>query len=126
MADNFTLTGTWATTPINGTNSFDPDLTAPIQESLVLVHKEFQSLDLTVDTPVVVPFGGVASANILILKAQGGPVVATVTSAAGTAQTIPFDTYLILMSMGTPITALSLTRTAATFTSIQAMLGQKA
>jgi hypothetical protein len=126
MADNFTLNGTWATTPISGVGSFDPDLASPIQESLVLLHKEFQSLDLAVDTPVVVSFGGVASANIIVLKAQGGPVVATVTSAAGSAQTIPFDTYLIFMSMGTPITALSLTRAPATPTSVRVLLGEKA
>jgi len=126
MADRYTLSGSYGFDPLDGVLSFAPVDTAPIDESLVCKNKQIASLDLSVDTPVAVAFGGLANAHIVLLKAIGGPVVARLTSAAGSVQSVPFDTYLILMSLGSPITAIDLTRTPATPTSVRVVLAEKA
>ena len=126
MADSFRLSGSYATTPLGGTPSFDPNIDAPIDEPAQLAKKRIDEIDLDVDTEVAVAFGGVTNANIVILKAVGGTTVqAHVTSAAGASQIIPFDTYLILMSMATPVTAIGLVRTPATPTTVRVFLGEE-
>lgn len=126
MADQFTLAGSYTTTPLGGDLSFDPNIDALINETVQLERKHIDTIELTVDTPVVVSFGGLTDANIVILKAAaGGVVAARITSAKGATQSIPFDTYLILMSMDEPITAIDLVRTPATATTVRVFLGEE-
>ncbi|MEE9592242.1 MAG: hypothetical protein V3W28_01525 [Thermoplasmata archaeon] len=126
MSDRFTLSGGYTTTPLGGEPSFDPNIDAPIDETVQLVKKKFDTIELTVDTPVVVDFGGLTNANVIILKSTGGvKVSARVTSADGTTQAVPFDTYFVLMSMDVPITAIDLTRTPATPTTVRVFLGEE-
>lgn len=126
MSDQFTLAGGYTTTPLGGEPSFDPNIDAPINEVTQLVRKKFDTITLTVDTPVAVNFGGLTDANIVILKSTGGVKVrARITSADGTQQAIPFDTFLILMSMDVPITAIDLTRLPATETEVRVFLGEE-
>ncbi len=126
MADQFKLAGSYSTTPLGGEPSFDPIIDAPINEIIQLTNKVVDSIDLTVDTPVAVGFGGVTNANIVILKSTGGvKVIARLTSADGTLQSVPFDTFLILMSMDVPITAIDLTRLPATATTVRVFLGEE-
>lgn len=109
MADQFAFTGLVSTLPIGGDPSFAAVNDIPIDESVVLSHKHGDSFDLPPSVPVVVPFGGVVTANIVILKARGGPAIATLTPSSGpAAQVLPFDSYLILMSQTNGYTALSL------------------
>jgi hypothetical protein len=126
MADVFALEGAWSLSPASGFPSLDPSVTTPIDEQVQLVNKEVGDLNLTVDTPVAVNFGAVSPANVLILKAFGGPVTATITWSGGTSQVIPFDSYLILVSLTNGITAISLTRQPATLTQVRTLLGQQA
>ena len=126
MSDNFQFVGAWSTTPLGQPTSFVAGITTPIQESFVLSAKSLGEFVLTEDSAMALPFGGVTNANIVIMKALpgGGPVTAAVTSAAGTAQKDPFDTYFINMSEGVPITAITLTRTAGVLTTVEFFLGQ--
>ena len=126
MADQFVLSGSYTTTPLGGEPSFDPNIDAPINEPVQLVKKKIDTIDLDVDTPVVVGLGGLDRVNIMTLKAVGGSTVtARITSAKGVQQAVPFDTYLILMSMDEPITAIDLIRTPATETQVRVFLGQE-
>ena len=126
MADRFTLSGGYATEPLGGEPSFDAIVTAVIDESVILDKKVVDTIRLTVDTAVVVDFGGITNANIIILKSTGGvKVTARISSADGAAQAIPFDTFLILMSMDFPITAITLTRLPATETDVRVFLGEE-
>lgn len=121
------MSGSYGTTPLDGVTSLFPIVTAPIDESIVLDRKHVDEVSLDMDTAIPVSFGGgVINAHVVVLKAYGGPCVARVTSLAGTSQSIPFDTYLILMSIGTPVTAIDLIRTPATPTTVQVFLGQQA
>lgn len=126
MADRFTLSGSYTTEGLSGEPSFEPAIAAQISEIATLVSKKVDDLPLTVDTAVAVDFGGLTEANVVILKSLGGnKVKALVTSADGTDQAIPFDTYLILMTEDVPITALSLTRLPGTATTVRVFLGEQ-
>jgi hypothetical protein len=125
MADQFVLSGSYTVTPLSLT-SLDPSLATTIDEPLSLKSKQFSDITLSVDTPVAVPFGTVVNAHVVILKALGGKVKARITSADGSTQAIPFDTFLILMSQTVPITAIDLTRVLATATTVKVFLGEKA
>ena len=125
MADQFVLSGSYTVTPLSLT-SLDPSLATPIDEPLALKSKQPSDITLSVDTPVAVPFGTLVNAHVVILKALGGKVKARLTSADGTTQAIPFDTFLILMSQTVPITAIDLTRVLATATTVKVFLGEKA
>jgi len=126
MADAFKLLGSYETSPLGQPLSFAPALIAQISESKTLKAAHPDTLLLTTDSPVSVAFGGVTNANVVILKAVGGKVVATVDSAAGAAQAVPFDTYWILMSEAAPLTAITLTRTAGIETTVRVFLGELA
>jgi hypothetical protein len=125
MADQFVLSGSYTVTPLSLT-SLDPSLATPIDEPLALKSKQPSDITLSVDTPVAVPFGTLVNAHVVILKALGGKVKARLTSADGTTQAIPFDSFLILMSQTVPITAIDLTRVLATATTVKVFLGEKA
>jgi hypothetical protein len=123
-ADEFVLSGSYATTPLSGDISLAPSFVAPIDERVTLTNKLYQEYSLDSDMPVSVAFGGLTSANVVILKAAGGKVRARITSADGSAQAVPFDSYWILMSLANPVTALDLTRTPATPITVQVFLGE--
>lgn len=126
MADQFSLSGLYSTQPLGGDPSFAPVIEAPINEPVVLAHKHYDDVDLSTDATTPLNFGGgVVNAHVVILKAVGGKVRARVTSADGSVQAIPFDTYLLLMSMTVPITAIDLTRVPSQATSVRVFLGEK-
>lgn len=126
MADAFKLTGSYDVTPLTQPLSFAPSITAPIMEARTTQAKTVTDVLLDADAPVAVAFGDVQEAHVVILKAVGGPVVASLTSDAGAAQDVPFDTYMILMSEEKPITAITLTRSPNTETQVRIFLAQKA
>lgn len=126
MSDAFKLLGSYEFTPLTQPSSFAQSTTAPVSESVTVSAKMSTDVTLTTDSPTVVPFGGVTNAHIVILKSTGGKVRARVTSADGSAQAIPFDTYWILMSDSVPITAIDLTRVAGTETTVRVFLATKA
>jgi fructose-specific phosphotransferase system IIC component len=126
MADQFVLQGSYSSTPMGQPSSFAQVVQATIDESTILDAQHVDEVTLAVDTSVVVPFGGVANANIIILKAVGGKVTARITSTDGAAQSVPFDTYFILMSESVPVTALDLTRVAGVETTVRVFLGELA
>lgn len=125
MADQFSFTGSYDTKPLSGSLSFAALIDAPINEAVNLEHKSQDEITIIADAPVVVAFGGVTNAHIVIMKATG-KVVARFTSANGSAQSIPFDTYLIIMSESAPFTAIDLTRVAGVETTVSIFLGEKA
>jgi hypothetical protein len=127
LADNFSLSGSYSVSPLSPPASADFDVLAVINESEVLQEKSANSFDLSSDSPFTVPFGSVASASVMIIKVVSGlKIVATITTADGTAQTIPVDSFLAIISEGSPVTALLLTRTPATDTSVRVFLGEMA
>lgn len=126
MTDSFKLLGSYETTPQGQPLSFAPSIIAPINETKVLKVSHPDTITLDTDSAVPVSFGGATNAHIVILKSIGGKVKAAITSADGTAQLVPFDTYWILMSDTVPVTAITLTRVPGQLTTVRVFIGEKA
>ena len=125
MADRFTLTADGQTVPSSSQTSGIAVLDVPVNESFTLTWKRTDIVELTVDTPVTVPLPGpTPQAAVLMLKAVGGKVKATITNADGAAQVISFDSVLILINQSAMITALTLTRLPAVDTFVHVFMGQ--
>lgn len=126
MADSFKLLGSYEVAPQGSQLSFAPAIIAQISESRTLSAKTISDITLDADAIEAVDFGGVEEAHVLELKATGGKVLATITTADGASQVVPVDSSLILICDESPVTALSLTRKAGTPTTVRVFLGEKA
>lgn len=126
MSDIFAITGSYSATPASGTPSADPIITAALDERQMLATEQYSQLTLTNDSPVLLPLGGLSSINVLIVKCVGGKVRVRVTSADGSQQSVPVDSFLALMSASVPMTAVDVTRTPGVVTVVRYFLGQKA
>jgi len=125
MADSFKLLGGYTVTPLGSALSFAPIFEAVIDEPKTIKSKQVSEQILITDAPASIAFGGVVNAHIVVLKATG-KVKALITSADGTAQAVPFDTYLILMNDSVPLTAITLTRVTTIETTVRIFLAEKA
>ena len=101
-------------------------VTAALDERMSLANELVSQLVLDSEGAVSIPFGGLDAANLVVLKVAGGPVTVRLTSAAGTTQAVPVDTFFTLFSRGANITAIDVTRTPGTLTTIKYFLGEKA
>lgn len=81
-------------------------------------------ITLASDATFAVSLDGATEINVLYVEADF-PVTVVVTSAAGTAQSIPVE-FLHVVSRERPITAVSLIRAAGQATSVRLILGQGA
>jgi hypothetical protein len=103
-----------------------PSFAFPFDEEETLATKNYDEVDLTVDTPVAVEFGGVTEAGVIVISvANGLKVTAQITSADGVDQAVPVDDTLILFCRSVPVTAINLTRMPATATKVKVFLGEK-
>ncbi len=129
MSDTFTFLGNARIVPnlVLPAGSGQPTFTFPFSEEETLSVKNYDELNLAVDTAVSVNFGGVTNAAVVLIAVQNGlKVTARITSADGTLQAIPVDDTLILICRSVPVTAITLTRLAATATTVRVFLGQQA
>jgi hypothetical protein len=81
---------------------------------------------LTNDSEKMLPLGCVDEVNVLVIKAVGGKVRVRITSADGSSQAVPVDSFLALTTYSVGITAVGVTRTPAVPTTVRFFLGQKA
>jgi hypothetical protein len=124
VADLFTLAGSYSTSPAVGSPSGVASIPAPIDEELILTAKHYDTIQLTVEGPVAINFGGVTNAHVVILKVTGQKVRARFTSADGALAPQPVDSFHVNMSRTVPITAIDLTRTPGAYTTVDVFLGQ--
>lgn len=124
MSDTFRLQGNYSSTPLLGNPSGQPVVSSPIAETAQIINRELGQYTLTADTPQAVGFGGCSEVNVLVIKAIGGKIRVRITSADGTTQSVPVDSFLCLISLTEPITAIDITRTPATETIVTTFLGQ--
>lgn len=124
-ADTFRLTGTWGTSPILGQPSAIPSFDAPIDEIIQITKKNQDDLTLTVDSPVVVSLGGLTNVHVLVIKTVGGKIAVRLTSTDGSTQSVPVDTFLALITLSVPITAIDVTRVAGIETQVHIFMGER-
>ena len=125
MADVFRLDGSYQTQPTSGNLSGNPEVDALISERVGLRNKAIAVYNLTADSPVSVSLSGMTGVNVIMLKTVGGKVRVRLTSADGVEQAIPVDSFLALIDLTVPITAIDLTRQPATATTVQVFLGER-
>lgn len=120
----FRLEGDYSSSPTSGQPSGQPDITSPLSELMYLSQHAVLGLDLTSDPAVSVPFGSLSGANVVVIKAVGGPIKVTLTSSAGSAQAITVDGFATLMSETNAYTAMTVQRTAGIEATVNIFLGQ--
>lgn len=125
MADVFRLEGSYQTQPTSGNLSGNPSVDALISERVGIKNKAIAVYNLTSDSPVSVSLAGMSGINVLMLKTVGGKVRVRLTSADGAQQAIPVDSFIALIDLTVPITAIDLTRNPATSTTVQLFLGER-
>lgn len=125
MADVFRLEGSYQTQPTSGNLSGNPSVDALISERVGIKNKAIAVYNLTSDSPVSVSLAGMTGINVLMLKTVGGKVRVRLTSADGAQQAIPVDSFIALIDLTVPITAIDLTRNPATSTTVQLFLGER-
>lgn len=126
MADLFRMSGSYATTPATGAQaSADPQVSASIDERLSLANKTQVNVVLDDDLPRAVDLGGLSSAHVLVMRANGGKVRARFTSADGSVQAVPVDPFFVVISRTVPITALDLTRQTGVPVTVKVFMGEK-
>lgn len=124
-SDNFALSGSYTSQPTPGLGSGFPAVECPIDEELVLIGKQLNTLDLESDGSVSIPFTNISQAQVLMVKPTGGWCDVIITTTEGSAQKIPVGRFLaLLFDDGVPLTALSISRQPATPVQVQIFLGQ--
>lgn len=128
MASVFRFAGSWRVLPTGGqAPSGVPQMDTPLVEDVSLARSATEEVVLSTDDTVALSFGGVASAAVVSIKAVGSQVRVRLTSAAGTAQSVPVDSYMLLVSTAAPITAIDLTRaTGGVETTVTVFIGEAA
>lgn len=126
MADKFTSTGSWGTSPQTGSllSSGAPSMSAPVNVSVMLSQKNFDDYVLVADAVVPVAFGGVTNAHVIEIESDR-KIKVRLTSADGAAQVIAVDGRLELISKTVPYTAIDLQRVAGQETRVKVFIGQK-
>lgn len=125
------LKGSASVAPTVGTPSGEMVNLGPIEERVLVGFRLDQQFDLTVDTAVVVPVLRAASgpfnagAHVLMVKVVGGKVRVRITTSDGSTQAIPVDSFLSLISLAVPITAVDFTRVASTLTTVKLFMAEK-
>jgi hypothetical protein len=124
--DVFQLAGSYQCTPCSGVPSGDPLIQAALSEQAFLSAKQVDTVTLPDTTPKAVSFGDLAQADVIVLRALGGKVSATITSGDGTSQVIPVEPLLILMNDSVAVTAIVLTAASGAPTiAVKVFLGQR-
>lgn len=123
MSALFQLSGSYSVTPVDGSDAA-PEVGRTFDERVSLTRQAVGTYDLSGDAAVVVDLGGLTQVNVLIVKAVGGKVTVRLTSADGTTQSVPVDSFLALVDRTVPITAIDLTRTPSNSTRVQVFLGE--
>lgn len=123
-----TLSGSLALQAPSYPPSAAQQLGQPIAETMYVQSYDVQAPTLSADGATPIPFPiGTTQIHYLQLKVQGGsPVILQITSADGTLQSIPVDSFIALQMLGTPATAISVTRTPGVSTPIAYVIAQKA
>ena len=128
MSDVFKVHGSYTSEPASScTSSGSVTVSAPIDEIVTFKRSPtIAEYELTSDALQTVPFGPATNAHVVLIKTVGGKVRVRLTSADGTTQAIPVDSFLLVISESVPFTALDLLRVAGVITTVKVLLGEKA
>ena len=123
MAETFSISGSWRTTPSAGAQG-DITALADLFTTMVIKRKQVTELDLTSDPVVAVALGG--SIHVLSVRTVGGRANIRITTAGGSTQVVPVDTLVVIVTDGYPITALDVQRETGVNVQVSLFFAEKA
>lgn len=125
MSDTFRLQGAYSSTPLMGSPSGQPTVSAPVDETCQIINQQIAQYTLASDANVAVGFGGCESVNVLVVKAIGAAVLVEIDYVGdGSYQSVKVDSFLSLICLSEAILAIRISRLDTIETSVRLFLGQ--
>jgi hypothetical protein len=100
-------------------------ITNVIKESMTVLQYQSTVYVLSSDSAQTVSLGSLSAVNVLQLRVVGNKVRVRITSSDGTSQAIPVDSFLCIISDSVDITAIDLTRTVGSESTVYVTICQK-
>lgn len=125
MSALFKLQGDYSTKPLSGSPSGDPAVASPILEQVSLSNQSIGTISLDADGPVTLPLGALTQVNVIALKSVGGRVTLRYTSADGTDQAFPVDSFIAHITQSAALTAITVERVTGIQTIVNFFLGER-
>lgn len=100
-------------------------ITNVIKESMTVLQYQSTVYVLSSDSAQTVSLGSLSAVNVLQLRVVGNKVRVRITSSDGTTQAIPVDSFLCIISDSVDITAIDLTRTVGSESTVYVTICQK-
>ena len=125
MAQQLKLEGALVIEEAIGDYQGQSQVTNTIKESMSVLQYQSTVYVLASDSAQTVSLGSLSAVNVLQLRVVGNKVRVRITSSDGTSQAIPVDSFLCIISDSVSITAIDLTRTAGSESTVYVTICQK-
>lgn len=125
MAQQLTIEGALVISEAVGDYQGQSQVTNTIAEKMSILQYQNTVYVLSADSAQTVALGALTEINVLQIRVVGNKVRVRITSSDGTSQAIPVDSFLCIVSDSVSITAVDLTRTAGSETTVYVTICQK-
>lgn len=125
MAQQLTIEGALVISEAVGDYQGQSQVTNTIAEKMSILQYQNTVYVLSADSAQTVALGALTEINVLQIRVVGNKVRVRITSSDGTTQAIPVDSFLCIVSDSVSITAVDLTRTAGSETTVYVTICQK-
>lgn len=125
MAQQLTIEGALVISEAVGDYQGQSQVTNTIAEKMSILQYQNTVYVLSSDSAQTVALGALSEINVLQIRVVGNKVRVRITSTDGTTQAIPVDSFLCIVSDSVSITAVDLTRTAGSETTVYVTICQK-
>lgn len=125
MAQQLTIEGALVISEAVGDYQGQSQVTNTIAEKMSILQYQNTVYVLSSDSAQTVALGALTEINVLQIRVVGNKVRVRITSTDGTTQAIPVDSFLCIVSDSVSITAVDLTRTAGSETTVYVTICQK-
>jgi hypothetical protein len=125
MAQQLTIEGALVIKEAVGDYQGQSQVTNTIAEKMSILQYQNTVYVLSADSAQTVALGALSEVNVLQIRVVGNKVRVRITSSDGTSQAIPVDSFLCIVTDSVSITAVDLTRTAGSETTVYVTICQK-
>ncbi len=125
MAQQLTIEGALVIREAVGDYQGQSQVTNTIAEKMSILQYQNTVYVLSADSAQTVALGALSEVNVLQIRVVGNKIRVRITSTDGSTQAIPVDSFLCIVSDSVSITAVDLTRTAGSETTVYVTICQK-
>lgn len=125
MAQQLTIEGSLVIAESVGDYQGQSQITNSIKESMTIDQYQSTVYQLTSDSAQTVALGSLSAVNAIQIRVVGNKVRLRLTSSDGTSQAIPVDGFFCLITDSVNITAIDLTRTSGSDTTVYVTICEK-